>query len=152
MEAPPLPPQPRPSNKVTEARHRRETLLQVYLPLMLGMVAFLVAAVLTVLGSFGDVLNNSVLADTIVVWFSIPLLLIGLILFVLVAALAYGVGRLIDIMPPYLKQGQDFSHTVMQRTRRASDSAAEPIVATSSRAAAVRTIIDGVQDSTRRES
>ncbi len=119
---------------------------------MLGLVAFLVAAVLIVLGSFGGALNNSVLADTIVIWFTIPLLLIGLILFVLVAALAYGVGRLIGIMPPYFKQGQDFSHTVMQRTRRASDSAAEPIIATSSRAAALGAIIDGVQDSTRRES
>ena len=152
MDARPLPPQARPRNKVTEARHRRETLLQVYLPLTLGLVAFLAAAVLTVLGSFGDVLNNSVLADTIVVWFSIPLLLVGLILFVLVAALAYGVGRVIGTVPPYFKQGQDFSRTILQRVRRASDSAAEPIIASSSRAAAVRTFIEGVQNSMRRES
>ena len=141
MEAAPLPPRPRPRNKIAQARHRRETLLQIYIPLVLAAGVFLAATALTFVGSFGGALQNSVMADTALVWLSVPLLFVGVVLLVLVVAVAFGVGNLLHILPPYFKQAQDFLRTQSERVVRMTDRASNQVVAVGARAAALSSLV-----------
>lgn len=152
MDATPSLPPPRPRNRVTQARHQREAWLQIYLPLSLFALVFLAAAVLTLLGAFGAAVDNSVMADTAAVWLSLPVLFAGLVLLAVVGGLAYGVSWLAACLPPYLKQGQDLSRSILDYSRRYADRAARPVVAVSARAAGVQRFLTLVRESFRRNA
>lgn len=119
------PPQPL-RNPLTHARHRREVLWQVTLPLALGSLAVLVVAGLVVaLGAAGDA---SLWADISLVWLLAPLLLACLLPLALLGGLAYAVVQVIAVLPGYARQVQDFFVLVRLRLAQAEDRLVEPLL------------------------
>lgn len=127
----PLPIHLRPRNRATERAHRREMLWQVWLPFGLLMLLMLASFVAITVGAFAGVGGNaaaSVWADALFIWMIIPVIFAVLVVFVLVAALVYGLFRLYDVLPPYFKVAQDFVARVNVQTRRYADQIAAQVL------------------------
>lgn len=112
-------------NPETHRAHRREVLLQITLPLVIGVIIVLVLAVLAALGAPGNV---SRWADVSLIWLIIPMLLVALIFLVVFGGLAFGVFYLIRLIPGYARQVQDFFTLVGAKVKQGSDMAVEPVL------------------------
>jgi len=127
-------------NPVTHQKHRQEVLLQITLPLLLGLAVFLTLAVLVVIASFQGGEQASVWADISTVWLIIPMMFAALIFLALTAGLAFGVTMLLRKLPPYAHLVQNFFEDVSYQVRRYSNKAVEPVLKTHGAVAALRSL------------
>ena len=112
-------------NPVTHRAHRREVLLQITLPLIVGLVIFLSISVLATLGPDDAV---SRWGDASLIWLIVPQLLVCLVGLILMAGLAFGVIWLIRTLPAYTRQLQDLFNLIGLRTRDITDKIVEPFL------------------------
>ena len=113
-------------NPVTHARHRREVLWQVTVPVLAGVVIVVAMAVLASwLGSSQEV---SQWADTSLIVLIVPTMFFALIFLVLLAAFIFGVIRLIQVLPPYARRLQDFFVMLGVQIGKLDDKIVEPIL------------------------
>ena len=136
----PYSPPPRKGNPVSQRKHRQEVLWQISLPLMLGILLVLAAgAGVIYAGSSGtgDIVRW---ASISLIWLILPALCMTLIITLLMAALAYGLGRLTGALPGYTKSLQDIFVLIDARVRKAADSAVEPVLRTHGFFAGLRTL------------
>lgn len=115
-----------PRRSPDEAFHR-EVWLQIYLPLLIGLLlvgGLLAAAILS-----PTVVGVSTLADVSLVFVLAQLILMAIVPLVLIVALAVGVWALIRILPEYFRQAADVMARVADQTRRASRYARSPSLA-----------------------
>lgn len=122
-------------NPITETKHRREVLLQITLPFVIGLVILLALAVFV---SVAGGSNTSRWADVSIIWLIIPSMFLGLLLMVLLGALLYLLITLIRALPVFTLKIQEFLSLVYLRTKRASDLAVEPIFKIEGLLAAIR--------------
>lgn len=122
-------------NPVTREAYRRQVRAQVYAPLVLGLIV--VAGVGAWLWHEG-VGSARVWADAATVILFLPLLVIGLLGLVVVAAAAYAVAFLIGWLPGYTRQAQRIVTQAQGQLTRASDLAATPVTVPRSAWAAAR--------------
>ena len=113
-------------NPLTHRRHRREVGLQITLPLALGSALLLAFSVLAIVALSSEA--QSRWADIALIWLVIPLLFVAFLVFVIVAGLAYLVIMLIQVLPPYARQAQDFMALVTTRIGEVCDKAADPVL------------------------
>lgn len=124
VESYPLPVKKEP-NPETMQKHRRETLWQITVPAIAGAGLLLLLAVLASLGKPAGVSQR---ADTSLIFLIIPNLLCSFIFLVLLAAITYGLIRLIAILPGYTRQLQDFFKVVNQKVKEVMDVLTEPVL------------------------
>ncbi len=112
-------------NPVTHAAHKREVFWQITFPLVIGIIIILALAV----GS-GFISQNSAsqAANISTLWLILPVLMFSLIFTFLFGGLAYGLIRLIGILPPYAALVQNYFVLISLKVRQASDIAAEPVL------------------------
>lgn len=113
------------SNPVTMRKHQRETLWQITIPAIAGAVLLLSLAVLA---SLGEPVGVSKRADTSLIFLLIPNMLCSFIFLVLLAAITYGVIRLIAVLPPYSRQLQDLFAAINLKVKEVMDKLAEPVL------------------------
>jgi len=116
-------PAPRERNPITTAAHRREVFWQITLPLILGLLLVLAVTVLAAVSGSGPA---SKWGDISLIWLILLTLLPILIFTVIIAGLAFGVFRLIGILPGYARQVQDFFMLVQEQVRKGADKAVDP--------------------------
>lgn len=90
-----IPPERQDREKISRET-RRDVRLQVYLPMALGVIILLGLGIWVILAGFG---TTSVWADVGLVLIIIPTFVIGLLIFVVLIAITYGLFRLIGILP-----------------------------------------------------
>jgi hypothetical protein len=90
-----FPSQARNREEITR-KTKRQIWLQIYLPLILGVIVLAGLVIWVVLEGFG---TASVWADVGLVLIIIPTFVIGILVFAALIALTYGLFRLIDILP-----------------------------------------------------
>ena len=116
-------------NPVTHAAHKREVFWQIIFPLVIGALVILTLAV----GTWFISQNSASQASNIsTIWLILPVLVLLLILTFLFGGLAYGLIRLIGILPPYAALIQNYFVFFNQKVRQACDLAAEPVLKTAS--------------------
>lgn len=106
-------------------KHRREVRMQIMLPLAIGVFITILLAVLVTMGSFAQV---SQWADVAVIWLAVPALFATLIIFVILAAFAYGMWMFLKVLPGYMAQIQDFFKLVNARISGITDKLVEPFL------------------------
>lgn len=116
----------RPRNPVTQARHQRETRLQITLPIILGGLIVLAVAVLTVWKA--GPATASKWADISLIWLIPPALLFALIGTLIMVGLIYLVIRLIAILPYQFYRLEDLLLRLHRLVRQASDKLAAPVI------------------------
>jgi uncharacterized membrane protein len=121
-------------------RHRRELAWQILLPMLLSVLGFIALIVLIYFATFkgnGDVARWAAIST---IWIILPLMLAGLVLFVLLGALVYGMKRLIEITPTYTGMAQDYVHRIASFVKRGADMVVRPVLFLDSIGASIRRI------------
>ncbi len=122
-------------NPVTREAYRRQVWSQVYWPLALGLMV--VAGVGSWLWREGAG-SARVWADAATILLLLPLLVIGLLGLIVVAAAAYAVAWLIGWLPGYTRRAQRIVTQAQGQLSRASDLAVSPVTVPRSAWAAAR--------------
>jgi len=129
----PLPPKER--NPITHARHRKEVLWQIALPVAIGVVICLALAFLTT-----QMTNDqaSTWADISVIWLIIPALAASMILAILMTGAIYAVTKLIQVLPFFFYQAHRWLLAFGVQVNRIGNKAVEPVLRAHSFSASVR--------------
>ena len=131
------PPTPKERNEITWEKYRREVRLQIYLPLGIAIFIVLILAALVTTGSFAEV---SQWADVATIWLVAPMLIVTLIFLALFIAVAYGLAKLLQVLPFYTKLVQDFFVLVRDQVASLSDKMVAPILGIESQRASWRSL------------
>ena len=119
---------PKERNPLTYAKHRSEVFWQIILPFILGLLVVVGLAVLTIVMGFYQSQVRTTWADIAIIWLILPGLGVVLGLAVLLAGLAYGVGRLIGVLPAYAHLVQNFFYLMQTRLRQGADQVVKPVI------------------------
>jgi len=115
-------------NPVTHANHQREVFWQITFPLILGVLVILAFAGLTIAAGIGLSPATSTWASISLIWLILPGLIIGLVLIVFLSSVIYGIIRLVQVLPVYARQVQDFFYLVKIKTRYSADMLVQPVI------------------------
>ncbi len=129
---------PPPRNPLTHAAHKREVFWQITVPLVL---CTLVCVGMTALVVWSAAVGNpevSRWADVSLIWLSPPIVIGSLVMLVLVGGLAFGIFKLIQVLPPYARLVQDFFLRLHVRVRQVCDRAVKPFIQAGGASAAAR--------------
>lgn len=135
-------------NPVTQAAYRKQMRTEVYLPFGLVLILLILVVIILISTEVGD---TSVWADIALVLISIPMLILGLLVLAIFAALTFGVNRLIDYLPSITVQGQDLTLRLKRVVLKYSDSIAEPVITLDSIGDAIRTALSAIGSIFRRK-
>lgn len=125
-------------NPDTWAKHKREYWLQIMLPLIISLLVVLIFAVLViVVGTNGEV---SQWANVSLIWLIAPMLFFSLIGLALLIGLAYGIFRLLQVLPFYTSRLQDFLQRVNQQVSQVCDRLVEPVIKVKKRSASIKAL------------
>ena len=124
-------------NQVTWEKHRRDVRLQIILPLVIGILLVFVLAVLVTLGSTAQV---SQWADVSLIWIIAPMLVVALIFLAILGGIAYGLAKLLQVLPFYTRQVQDFFLLVRDRASDVTAKMVAPILNYESKKASQRAL------------
>lgn len=113
------------TNPRTRRAHRRETWWQIVLPLLLGLVLAGLAVAALLKGNFGGVQNASQIATVIL---TLPLLVLGVLFFILTIFLIYALGRALHWIPTQTIRAQRLAERVSQETVRGANLLATPLL------------------------
>ncbi len=122
-------------NPVTQAAFRRQAWLEIYLPLGFALLIVGVVVVLLARSGVGDA---SSWADAALVVLILPLLILGLLVLVGLAFLAYGLFQLGGLIPGPARQVQEVFYRAQFDSRRATDLLVSPVIAVRGAVAALR--------------
>ena len=126
-------------NPLTQRKHRQEVLWQISIPLAAGMLLVLAAGAGVIFASAaGGAVDRW--ASISLIWLIIPTMILTLLLIVVTAALAYGLIRLIGVLPGYSRRLQDIFVMINARLRKIADAAVEPALRVHSFTASLRAL------------
>jgi hypothetical protein len=121
-------------NPQTEALHRREVFWQITVPLMIGGVIFAAFVILTIIANASLASQG---ADVALIWLLILPILMTLLVFVILAAMVYGLWKLLALLPGKMYQVQNIFQKIQAFVRMASDKLVEPFLKVHSTSASV---------------
>ena len=111
--------------------HRRQVLLQIFLPLGIGVVVILAVGILAILSS-----SSSINYDKSLIWANISLIMLimmavifFLIVLIILAAMIYGIARLTQITPIYTRLAQYYVYRAATVLFTATDAVVKPVFA-----------------------
>lgn len=135
-------PTPRPlleRNPVTRQRHRSEVFWQITIPFL--VIAGFVLLLLFLAFWPDDPQTISQEADVALIWLLTSIILASFIILTLLTVIAYAVIRMVGILPPYFKDGQDFFINVQGFVFHLDDRLVEPVLSLHQFGASINAII-----------
>ena len=108
-------------------RHRKQLAWQVILPVVLAAIFIVGLIVLIVFATFRDNGDVGRWAAISTIWIVIPIMVAGLILFIILGGIVYLLKYLLDIAPVYTGQAQDYAHLLAGYIKRMADTTVKPI-------------------------
>jgi hypothetical protein len=131
---------PNPPNKAMPAAvHRRQMIWQVWVPLIASIIVVLALAILAIVGAAQGSSQVERWGNISAVLVILPVLVSGLVILIIVGAIAYGITRLLKKMPEWLLRAQLFMLHLALIIRRVADAATKPVVSVSTFSARVST-------------
>src|SRR5574341_1639756 len=122
-------------------KHRKQLVWQIILPVALAAILFVALIVLVNISTFrgnGDVARWAAVST---IWISIPVMIMSLIFFFVLAGIVYLLLRLLQIAPMYTGKAQDFAYRVAGYARRAADAAVKPVIFLDSIGATIKALL-----------
>jgi succinate dehydrogenase/fumarate reductase cytochrome b subunit len=108
--------------------HRRQKVLQIYLPLGIGVLVFLAIGVLAILSSSSNYNNSLDWANISLIMLIIMAVIFFLIVLIILAAMIYGVARLTQVLPIYTRLSQYYVYRAATIIFTATNSLVKPVV------------------------
>src|SRR4030067_305621 len=112
-------------NPVTHRAHRRQVLWQIFLPLSIGVIGFLVLAALVGFSGNQQVIQWS---DISLIFLIIPVMVVSLLLLALSVVFIILQREIMRSLPVYALKAQEFAFKLEQRGPSAANVAVEPIL------------------------
>jgi len=109
-------------------KHRRETMLQIILPMALTVLLCIASIVLINIATFRDNGDVARWAAVSTIWIVIPIMIGLLIVFALLAGLVYLLARLLNIAPTYTGLAQDYVNLAVSYIKRALEAIIKPVL------------------------
>ena len=106
--------------------HRRQVAWQIILPIVLAALVLIAVAVLVSMAVAAGNPQVTRWADVSAVWLSIPVLIGGLLMLVVLIALAWAIGKGAGFIPPYSYKAQVFVSEVEKRIKQGAAYAYRP--------------------------
>jgi hypothetical protein len=131
-----VPPKTRDREIITR-KTRRQIWLQIYLPMILGVIILAGLGIWVVLEGFG---TASVWADVGLVLIIIPTFVIGLLVFAALIGITYGLFRLIGILPDPIDKVYLTVERVREGASQGADLAVKPMIAVLKAGAALKAV------------
>lgn len=120
-------------------RHRREMMWQIVLPVAFAALLFIALIVLINIATFnqgGDVGRWAAIST---MWIVIPVMVAGVVLLAILAALVYLMKQLLGITPKYTGIAQDYVNKAAVYVRRGTEMAVKPVLFLGGIGASVKT-------------
>lgn len=131
-----------PRNLKTQAQHRREVFWQITVPLLFFLLLLLGVVGLVVWSGIQANPEVRRWADVSLMWLIIPGIVSSFIMLLLLAAIAFGVIKLIQIIPGYARLVQDLFLRIQARVSAFTESLVRPVIKARSKAAGARRLRD----------
>ncbi|MEK6223178.1 MAG: hypothetical protein N2D54_13110 [Chloroflexota bacterium] len=112
-------------NPITHQAHRSEMTWQVLLPLVVIVLVVGGIAAWMITGEIGTVEKWAEIATLLVL---APIMVTGLVLFVLLAGFVYGVGYILGVIPPYARMAQDGITRIKRQVEAGAKITARPVI------------------------
>jgi hypothetical protein len=119
---------PRPQHE-SYLEHRRQNVSQVLVPVILGAVLIVAAAIWIGVAAFGGNGDSAKWAAVSTIWIVLPLMFASLLFTALLAALVYLMSRFLNILPGYTGKAQDFAYRLKSLIRKFLDALVKPVFA-----------------------
>ena len=115
-------------NPVTTQRHRHEVFWQITLPVTVGAALLLAIAIGVLISYFSSTGNIAKWASVSVIILIVPAMVIGLVLIVASAGMAYVATRALSEAPYFARRVQDITVLIALRINKAAEASAEPFL------------------------
>jgi uncharacterized membrane protein len=125
--------------------HVRQRFWQVWVPLVVGILVIVSLAVLATISTFGSSATGDQFASVSLIFLILLAIFPALFLLVILAALVYGLIKLLSILPTYTRKAQDFFSKAALFIRKASDWIIQPVLTIHGWQAAVKTLFKHFQ-------
>ncbi|OGO28569.1 MAG: hypothetical protein A2Z16_07525 [Chloroflexi bacterium RBG_16_54_18] len=126
-------------NPVTRQRHRSEVFWQITIPFLVITGFVLLILFLSFWPDDSQVISQE--ADVALIWLLVSIIFASFIILTLLTIIAYAVIRMIGIIPPYFKDGQDFFINVQGFVFHLNDRLVEPVLSLHQFGASVNAMI-----------
>ena len=118
---------PSPAEHPSYQRHRRELWRKILAPLLIATALLLALSAWIGVVTFRDNGEVGRWAAMSTIWLVIPVMCGGVIVLALVLGMAYGMARLLQVIPPYTGYAQRIVWRVQGYVKRGADMAVKPI-------------------------
>jgi hypothetical protein len=115
--------------------NKRQLIWQIVVPILLLAALIIAAAILVVSGGSNQ---TGVWADVSIIWMLAPLLVFGLLLIAMLAALIYGLVKLTQVTPRYSSSAQNVVASISTKTRKVADGITKPVLWSHQAGAAIK--------------
>ncbi len=115
-------------NAQVHEKHRHEVKIQIYLPVIIGLLVILAGVIAIIIYGFQAGSNLRRWADVSLIWVIVPVMFIGLVLMLVTVAALYGVTRVLGILPGYSKIVQGYFNQAGARVSQVTNVLVEPVV------------------------
>ena len=111
-----------------QSDHRRQMLLQIYLPLGIGVLIILTIGILAILSSSTNYGSSLSWANISLIMLIILAVIFFLIVLVILAAMIYGIARLTSLTPIYTRLAQYYTYRAATIIFTATDAVVKPVI------------------------
>lgn len=109
-------------------RHRKELAWQIILPVVIAAILIVGLIVLVNVATFRDNGDVGRWAAISTIWIVIPVMVAGLVFFIILGGIVYLLKYLLNIAPTYTGQAQDFVHKIAGYIKRMADAVVKPVI------------------------
>ncbi len=110
------------------------------MPLLIATALIVAIAVWTGVATFRDHGEVERWAAISTMWIVIPIMIAGLIFLLLFAGMIYGMARLLQLIPPYTSQAQNFIWRIQAYIKRGTEAVVSPVFSLEGLLAMIRRI------------
>jgi hypothetical protein len=121
-----------------QTQHEKQVLLQIWLPLILGITLVLLLCVMAVVSTSANSLDSVKLASISLILIILPALLAAFLFIALLAVFVFGLYKLTSVIPYYSLKVQSFFELISNYVTIATNRVTQPVINTNSRFTGLR--------------
>lgn len=109
-------------------QHKKDVIWQIWFPVGFGALAMLALGLLAIFSLQTGADASARWGHVATIWLMLPGFIVGMIMFVVLAALIFGVTKLTAILPDYSAIAQMYSRILSDKVKNLADRSARPII------------------------
>lgn len=113
-------------------QHKKDVIWQIWFPVGFGAAAMLALGVMAIFSLQTGTDSSARWGHVATIWLLLPVFFVGLVSFLFLAALIFGVTKLTAVLPDYSAIAQMYARILSARIKMLADRSAKPVIQTRS--------------------